>query len=605
MFFLLFICLPCKSEIENQFLGFGKVLRGSWYNPETTGQGLLIDYDNESQLIYAGWFTFLPETSKRIWFSLLGLSGSNVHHLEIILSTDGVFNSNEPVTNTSIGTAELTFLDCNHAKLDYDFSNKSGSGSIDLQRIVSVNESLCDELILVKEVPYLEGDDKVIVFKDVNLLAMNGDGIQWRQSIKIENGVIKKIDDFSNIMISDETVVIDGRGRYLIPGLADMHTHLATNVREFMGLSAPMDLIQTSAENQLILYLANGVTTILNNGDFGEPLPTWANDVHSNTLIGPTIYSAKYARGGSGTCDNGPPNATVSTPAQARLFVVQAKSDGYDFIKTYNCTPASALIEILSISTEIQMPVIGHLPQTLSVQQTLNQGMVMVAHAEAYVWTLFNFQHLISQFPLAISLTESNDTRVTGTLSILNLIAQVWGNNTQGIEAYWNMPEIRYMHPTTRSLNNRSINSNRFNPQGSNPGGYNPRRDFVFLFSKALHEAGIKLLMGTDSPTVMGVPGFSAFHEMLALNSTGISNTDVLKISTKNAGDFINQHLPDSEPFGSIEIGSRADLILISTNPLDNLDFKDDILGVMARGHWYSKKFLDEKLEAIAVSYGN
>jgi imidazolonepropionase-like amidohydrolase len=609
--FLAMLCmLPLAMADEPPLLQPGVALRGAWFDPETPGQGLLLDIETETGFTFGAWFTFDLDAPSGIqgqrWFTLQGSSQLPTADLDIIVSRGGVFDRGDPVEHEVVGVSTLRFFNCNQGRLDYQWVD-GPEGSIDLQRLLAVPESQCDSLVEVQAVPFDIDWSQSIALVGATVLPMTGADALDNQTIIVADGVIQELGPASAVAIPETARVIDARTRYLIPGITDAHTHLATNAREFAGFSVPLFTINTIAKNQLMLYLANGVTTIINNGDFDEPVPLYADQVRSGELIGPTIYAAKFARGNVDGCSDGNPlSVTVGNPATARQYLRNAQAQGYDFIKLYNCTPRDSVFALLDEGRIIGMPGIGHTPQTVSVPEVLDGGMRMVAHAESYVWTLFGFQHQTSGIPNAVEITRRNDAWVTGTLFIEELIAQIYGGNTPGIEAYWSRPENIYMHGTTVNLNNRSIDAPwRWNPAGSQPGQWDPRRDFVYQLALAFHQGDVRLLLGTDSPTVLGVPGFSALEELRVLVEIGIPVDQALEIATANGGEFINEQLPESEPFGRIAAGQRADLILLDTDPRVQLPNRDLILGVMARGWWYSAAFFDQQLTIIAESYGN
>ena len=254
------------------------------------------------------------------------------------------------------------------------------------------------------------------------------------------------------------------------------------------------------------------------------------------------------------------------------------------------------------------MPVLGHFPQTLTAQETLSSGLDMVAHSGAYLWKYFsnNLNTSVNTQNQAVQATLNAGASVTATVGIEEIVARIWCGNTQGINDYWARPETRYMHPTTVNLNNRSITSTRrWNPNGCLPGSYNQVTAFIMQFTKLLHEAGVPLLMGTDSPTVLGVPGFSAVDEVQSLVNSGIPLIDALRIATWNGGQFISGGLDLDVPFGSIREGWRADMLMLGSNPLEQSENLEDIVGVMARGRWKSNTWFEIQLEAIADLYQN
>jgi len=613
VFALAFSQIAVAQELPG--LNIGPPLKGAWLNRSMPGQGFLVEVVSEPAVIFIGWFSY-PRFSEGLgddplnhrWYTIEGsYSGSDVQAL-IYATTGGSFLGPDAVTAESIGTASMRFSDCNTAELSFHFDDSGESGVIPLSRAIPVDASGCDSLLPGTPVPEQLDVDQPVVFSHVNLLDMPSGTILPEQIVVVENGIITQVSGVSESLIPDDAVVIDGRSRYLLPGMVDTHTHLATNVREFRGMNAPTDMIETSARTQLLLYLAKGVTTILNNGDFGEPIPRWGAEVESGVLTGPSIYAAQYARGDASTADGGPDIRSVTGAAQARQYTRDALAAGYQFMKIYNQTPRAAVLAILDEAHQLGMPVIGHLPQTLSAEETLDSGLDMVAHSGAYLWRYFNNDtgspNWQVNFIVARSLNDG--TTVTATMGIEELIGQIWCNDPDGVAQYWAREETRYMHPTTVSLNNRSITANwRWNPDGCVKGGYAHVTNFLQKLTLKLHEAGVPLTMGTDSPTVLGMPGFSAIDEVRALVHCGIPLLDAIRIATWNGGQFISNKLALSTPIGAIRAGWRADMILLESNPLDNADNLENITGVMAGGRWKSAAFFESEMQAIATLYGN
>lgn len=139
-------------------------------------------------------------------------------------------------------------------------------------------------------------------------------------------------------------------------------------------------------------------------------------------------------------------------------------------------------------------------------------------------------------------------------------------------------PEIRDMRPFWRRAWRDSDDAKR----GGNLDG---RLEFLRAFTKALHEGGVRLLLGTDSPDIPGVQaGFSIHDELAQLVLSGLTPFQALECGTRNAGEFIGEFVPDAEPFGTIAIGQRADLLLVEKNPLENVANVKAPLGVSAAG---------------------
>lgn len=449
-------------------------------------------------------------------------------------------------------------------------------------------------------------EQELVAFIDINVVPMEQGGSMVLEGydVVVRDGVIQSVVPKHTRTIPHGATLIDGTGRYLVPGLVDMHSHVGTNYSEFTNAIPPDDALQEMAEGQLLLYLANGVTTIVGNGDFIEPVVRWGHDVENGRYPGPNVYAALWARGGSRTPDGGPPSRSVESADDAREHVRAAQDQGFAFIKTYNWTPADALTAIFDETAALGMGVIGHLPETLGTDDAL-KGLDLVAHAESFLWTHFDHRVQAERVPELVAMTRKAATTVTTTLDITRTTAEVWGGNDAGIAAFWARPETQFMHWTEVALHREGIEGPRWNPPGAVPGELDARAEFVRDYTRALYDAGVPLVAGTDAPTVLGVAGFSMHREMAALQGLGLSNFQVLETATRNPGAFIEDFDPNPIPFGTVQPLTRADLLVLTGNPLEDLTHLQNPDLVMARGRLYDGEKLREALGRLASRYAS
>lgn len=205
----------------------------------------------------------------------------------------------------------------------------------------------------------------------------------------------------------------------------------------------------------------------------------------------------------------------------------------------------------------------------------------------------------------AVDLTVENGAFVTGTLAIQEKIARVWGGNDSEIDALLDHPANRFAHPTSITVWRNGLFGPRWNPPGSKRGALDGQTSFIQSYTKRFYDGGVTLLLGSDSPTVLGVAGYSIHEELDAYTRLGLTPFEILEIATVNANEFISRFVPGAPEFGTVEEGKLADLILLNMNPLDDVANLEYRAGVMVRGHWYSTQLLREKLERLAESYGN
>ena len=445
-----------------------------------------------------------------------------------------------------------------------------------------------------QNVPFEVVDGSPVAFVNVNVVAMTSANVFVGQTVVIENGLITSISDAAAATIPPGSTSIDGAGMYLFPGLADMHTHLGAEVPIAGGIGV----------NQLQVYLAAGVTTILNQGDFlapfGAGLFSLRDSVTSGVNAGPTMYAASYARGRQ---DTGTTQQIVATEQDGRDHVIASKAAGYDYIKIYNNTPLAAYRGIVDQASIEGLAVMGHFPVGVGADVALADGLAMVSHAEAYFYVHYHFAEDPSLTLSAINQTLTSGAAVNTTLYIQETIAAIWGGDQVAFDAFLAQPQMRYVHPQEIEVWRQGFVGARWNPSGSQPGALDSRFDFVKSYTKDFHDAGIPLVAGTDSPTVLGAPGFSTHEELRVLATVGIGNFDILQMVTTRPGEFVDRTLSPAAGFGTIEVGKRADMLLLSGNPLDDLTNLKDAIGVMASGRWYSRASLDGRLGKIADEY--
>jgi hypothetical protein len=573
-------------------LDTGAALKGVWFNPEMAGQGFFIEVFEEPPVIFMGWFGF-PRPSEAVggdplvhrWYTLEGTYSEGGVEMQILQTSGGVFTGPGPVETIVVGSALIRFADCNHATVSYQF-DAGEQGELEITRIVPVPESDCDELVHPETVPPEFEENQTAIFEDVTILQMPEATLLEDQFVVVQDGLIQYVGQ-DQARLPGDGIRIDGRSRYLIPGLVDTHSHLASH--------APRTERDTIAANELLQYMGNGVTTILVPGN-GFLTSDYNARVAQGAMDGPLIYDAQwvFSPGVGG-------GRMPSNPAEARAAVREAANDGYQFIKIFDFVSRDVSLALLDEAAVLGMPTIAHFQTTMSPVDLMNNGLDLVAHIQEYGHDYFHGQTDESLIPQAVEDTLRNGTSVTSTLVIDELTAQVAGNNQAGISAYWARPETRWLIPESVEATWDAISN--LKAIGGQPGNYDDDLAFLRTLTRKLHEAGVPILMGTDAPGTGAVPGFSVHWEVQALLDCGIELGDVLRISSWNGARFIHQSLGLETSFGAVRQNWRADLVLLNSNPLSSQDNLKDIAGVMAAGRWRSGEVLEQRIEAIAQSY--
>lgn len=413
------------------------------------------------------------------------------------------------------------------------------------------------------------------IFVNVHVIPLDHERVLRHQTVVVLNGRISAIQPATTRMPTTGQI-IDGGGRlYLLPGLTDLHTHIFD-------------------ADEMLLYLANGVTTIRNLHGTATHL-RWRESLRKNELLGPRLFTA------GPIVDGDPParatNKVVRTADEARQTVAEQKQAGYDFLKLYDNLPRPLYDVLVAEAARLGLPVTGHLPTQVGLAGWLAApGQQCLEHVE----------ELLPFF---------NDGRTTtGVREMAEALARagVWVEPTLVVHesalrqhtdwpALLARPEMRYLNPATfRDWGWQETGASRARVPA---GAERYRRTLDFFQTTLLPElqrAGVRLLVGTDAPLPALVPGFALHDELRALVRSGLTPYQTLVAATRNAADYLGQ----AEEFGTISVGQAADLLLLAANPLEDLNALQARVGVMVRGRWLSAEELQRSLDALAERYG-
>lgn len=437
-----------------------------------------------------------------------------------------------------------------------------------------------------------------LAFVNVDLVTMTQDGVVTDQTVIVEGNTITQIGPSTSVRIPAEARKIDGRGKYLAPGLVDFHVHLRD-------------------ESELLSYLAHGVTSIVHmSGPVGNVPDVLAlrRRVASREVISPNVYTTGRILDGNPAIYPGV-STVVSTPAEAKQIVEEQYRAGVDFIKVYNNLTSDVLRAIVAAAHERGLAVIGHIPRrdgrAQALQIALNNGQNMIAHVEEFFFTHFygDTESLLARnlppdpdrdkIPQVVQWLRESETAVTPTLSFVTMTRRQLDN----LDGVLSDPEARYLHPDVRVMW-REQNPTRRPDLARFSLRERAKHDFVKVLIPALQAGGITLLLGTDSSAPGMFPGKSAQLELQELVNAGLTPYQALATGTRNAGQFVRRHVRGAERFGTVSAGQRADLLLLDANPLSNIANISRIAGVVVRGRWMTKEEL-EKMRSDAVSSFN
>lgn len=415
-----------------------------------------------------------------------------------------------------------------------------------------------------------------IVITGVTVIPMDQERSLDTQTVVIESGMIAAIGPDGSLMPPDGAHTIDGTGKFLMPGLADMHVHLIS-------------------EGVLPLFVANGVTTVRNMA--GEPVHMqWRDEVAASARTGPTILTTGPTVDGSPpAARDDPPPAIVTTPEEASEAVRAHAAAGYDYIKAYSMLDPEPYRALMATAGEVGIAVVGHLPRNVTPSDVFSFGQKSIEHTEEFIYTYLRRDLDEARIPEIVNMVKESGAWVVPTISTYANFTRLIGH-PHYLEEALNRDEMRYL-------------AEGYHQYWRHQNGFVGRPDLVehhqrlayqYRLIAALAKAGVPLMAGTDTPIPVMIPGFSLIEELRELRAAGLSTFDVLKAATAEPGRFVAETLPAATRFGEVREGYRADLVLLDADPLADIENVRRISAVIARGRLFRASDIQSILEAMA-----
>lgn len=440
-------------------------------------------------------------------------------------------------------------------------------------------------------------------FINVNVVPMDRERVMTNQTVVVKDGKIIEIGDAAKIKVPKDAVRIDGQGKYLIPGLVDMHTHLMSD-EEFPDELAP---------DELKIMVANGVTTCRFMIGTPEQLVLRTRSAKGE-IIAPTIYSASPHLTGREQGND----FVVTTPEEAREAVRKSKAAGYDFIKITTFLKSLLYETAIDEAAKQHIRVIGHADSRFVTVPRAWKARQQIEHLDGYMEVL-----LRDDAPIKGSVSDLYiyNPKNWDSLDYIDEAKIAWA-------AKMTVASNPYVDPTQHFMKNtfglpRSEESIRAQPDFTfypvktqnfyidylkrtplNKVTLEKRARWVDLRNKlikAIYDAGGKIMAGSDTPEFLWLYGFSMHRELKALADAGLPNYAVLAAGTRNA----HEYLGSIKRSGTIEKGKNADLILLDANPLNNISNTEKRSGVMLKGKWHSQAEMNGWLDYIAPRFHN
>ena len=429
-----------------------------------------------------------------------------------------------------------------------------------------------------------EQENITYVIRNVNIIPMTENNtVIEKATVVIQNQKIISIND----TIPPNAKTIDGTGKWLIPGLIDMHVHTNAdlNFRENSATLGATFFMDT--QDVMTTYIANGVTTIFELGGrvehFGQ-----RNEIAKRKVIGPRMAIAPMINGGNP--NNG--GRIVNTANDARQAVRSAKAEGYNFIKAYSHLNIESFEALVDEAEKQGLKVVGHIPDAFKgqIEKAFIPNFGLVAHAEEFSKQIRNQDKTKKDAQYFAQLAKKNNTWI-----IPNLIAIVKiRDQVQSLDSIRQMENLKYVHPL---IQDKWLTSNNYNKHSSSE--FIEYLDSLITFHKeivvAFKNAGVPMVTGTDAGTSGIVTGFSLHDELELLVDSGLTNEEALFSATRLPAEW----LEIENNIGTIEINKYADLILLDANPLEDIKNTRTINGVFVNGTWLDKEQIEKMLSNL------
>ena len=426
--------------------------------------------------------------------------------------------------------------------------------------------------------PAAQSAPEAVAFTNVNVVPMDVERVLRDQTVLVEQGRIRRLGSADEVRVPAGVTTVDGTGKYLMPGLAEMHGHMPGGEIE---------------EAVMFLYVANGVTTV--RGMLGQDghmeLRRKAN---AGEIVAPTLYMAGPSFSGG----------SVSSPEQAAGRVRTQKARGWDLLKIHPGLTVPEYDAMALTAHEVGIRFGGHVPADVGLEHAIEMGQETFDHLDGFIEVLNAFDGPIDPGSLdeLVVMVKNADAWVVPTMVLWD-VGIIGRGDGQALASrpemrYWPKQSIPGVVEGVEGWTRRHAESAR--GAAADPGAADLWANNRLEVLKALSDGGVGILMGTDSPQIFSVPGFSLHREMQAMAEAGMSSYEILVSGTRAVGEYFRR----SDTFGTVAVGRRADLILLNSNPLDDTRNVADRAGVMVRGRWFPETYLQDQLDEIARRFG-
>lgn len=413
---------------------------------------------------------------------------------------------------------------------------------------------------------------QVVAIRDVNVVDARDSTPRTNQTVILRGSRVTAVS--RDAVIPPGARIIEGRGKYLIPGLWDMHVHT--------------DIVHGRA--LLSLYVVNGVTGVRDMAGRWDTLTAWRSEIAAGRLVGPRIIaSGPYLEGGTTPI----PHIVTRNAEEGSRGVDSLVGLGTDLVKVHGRLSAETFYAIARRARERGIPFAGHVSQAVGAQAASDSGLRSVEHMLAIPMpcTIAESLALRPRFPIQSALARCR------SLDLAPLYASFVGNSTWVTPTFTAMVEVaswprrdvpgdslaRYLPDTLKRFVASIFPMPDSVPAGADSVGQAVLSKRLAQVA-AMRRAGVGILAGTDAPLRNSPPGFGLLEELTLLARGGMSNRDVLRAATLEPARYLSA----TDSIGLVAPGMLADLVLLDANPLADIANVRQINTVIANGRVFT-----------------
>jgi imidazolonepropionase-like amidohydrolase len=441
-------------------------------------------------------------------------------------------------------------------------------------------------LLMMQNMPFgWQAPERALVIKDVAVIDVIGGVVKPHMTAVISGDRIATLGEAGKIATPKDALVVDGTGKFLIPGLWDMHVHLTM-----------------AEETALPLFIAQGVTSVRDMGGDFALVKLLRDRIAAGTLTGPRVKAAgpilesarfiELVKRGMGET-MAAQRIGVGSPTEAAQAVASIARLGPDFIKIRTNASRESYLAIAAEAKLVGLPLVGHAPRGLSLIEVSDAGQRSIEHSLTFAenYSEAQWKEIAERF-------IKNGTHVVPTL-----IAVRWYRETPDQEVMALIDDAtgakderrKYISPAVADSWRKHMELKKL----ESPVDWEAVRAKNQQGFRLLHRAGVKIMTGSDLGGPLVYPGWSAHEELeLLVQRVGMKPIEALQSATRTPAEFFGM----ADSLGAVEKGKIADLILLEANPLEQISNTTKIFAVIVGGRYYDKAARQKMIESARPS---